>query len=282
MSAPVEVGSTPPNAWGLYEMQGNVSEWCLDEFRGFPKNQKQITVDRYHRGLATHDKFVVRGHSFWITGDECNSWLRLDRHNEAGGFRGFRVALGPVLPPRGEGPQDASPETAGDLKKPPTYMSTGTSSRLQFPVKLPDGTPSQATLDSLDCRVTMDPEAPGDFSRASMKFAVDLRSVTVGNDETERTLKSPTYFDVEKYPYATFYSSSISKKGDGLYRIEGKFKMKTGQHEIAFDARFSDNTLSGTIEIERPWIVADDEAGGTALLPAVVPLEANFALEPRR
>jgi formylglycine-generating enzyme required for sulfatase activity len=92
-----EVGTTPPNAWGFYEMLGNVPEWCLDAWRSYPATQNEVTVDRYHRGDPARDMFVVRGNGFWSTEVSCTSFTRTRRTNSGSGFRGFRIALAPIL-----------------------------------------------------------------------------------------------------------------------------------------------------------------------------------------
>lgn len=52
----MEVGQFPPNAWGLYDMHGNVSEWCSDVYAPFtpaeqtnPKGPEK-GMDRVYRG----------------------------------------------------------------------------------------------------------------------------------------------------------------------------------------------------------------------------------------
>lgn len=61
---PVEVGTLPANPWGLFEMQGNASEWCLDhwhnDYNGAPEDGSAWLGQD---GAANH---VVRGGSWYV------------------------------------------------------------------------------------------------------------------------------------------------------------------------------------------------------------------------
>ena len=94
------VGSYPANAWGLYDMQGNVWEWCLDDWHD---NYKGAPMD----GSAWLDKNVspiskiLRGGSWVFTPGDCRSAFRgRGTLGFRGNYIGFRVCcLAPrVLP----------------------------------------------------------------------------------------------------------------------------------------------------------------------------------------
>jgi formylglycine-generating enzyme required for sulfatase activity/tetratricopeptide (TPR) repeat protein len=55
------VGKFPPNAWGLYDMHGNVWEWCRDKKRPYPAEREEVTDPVYSQGARR----AVRGGS-WI------------------------------------------------------------------------------------------------------------------------------------------------------------------------------------------------------------------------
>ncbi|MDR0290779.1 MAG: formylglycine-generating enzyme family protein [Treponema sp.] len=67
------VGSFAPNAWGLYDMHGNVSEWCWDWFGSYSSGAQTDPA-----GAVSGNNRVGRGGSWYDSGQHLRSACRSD------------------------------------------------------------------------------------------------------------------------------------------------------------------------------------------------------------
>lgn len=99
-----DVGEKQPNAWGIYDMHGNVWEWCRDAWRKTPYRDRvdgdhvlDVGTERQVGEPEDSQAFrVVRGGSWLDSAGRCRSarrfwWGPGDRI----GVQGFRVCLLP-------------------------------------------------------------------------------------------------------------------------------------------------------------------------------------------
>ena len=87
---PEPVGKLKPNPWGLYDMHGNLFEWCFDSYKAYPGGKAFS---------STGNMKVLRGGAYYCPSNILRSACRAESQepNYRWILAGFRVVLAPQI-----------------------------------------------------------------------------------------------------------------------------------------------------------------------------------------
>jgi polyisoprenoid-binding protein YceI len=65
--------------------------------------------------------------------------------------------------------------------------------------------------------------------------AIDVTSLTTGEEQRDAHLRSADFFDVEQYPQMTFKSTRVQPQGGERYQVVGNLTIKDVTREVTFE-----------------------------------------------
>ena len=84
----------------------------------------------------------------------------------------------------------------------------------------------------------------------------DASSIDTRDDRRDGHLRSPDFFDVEKFPVISFKSKKIEKKGNNEYKVLGDLTMHGVTREVVFDADYSGQVAKDPFGLRRAGLSA--------------------------
>ncbi|WP_263359183.1 YceI family protein [Acidicapsa ligni] len=94
-----------------------------------------------------------------------------------------------------------------------TWKSDSAHSEVNFAIKHLGVSNIRGRFGKVDATITLDEK---DITKSTVNATIDVTGVDTGEAPRDNHLKTDSFFDVAKYPTATFVSTSVAKSGDGL------------------------------------------------------------------
>lgn len=78
-----------------------------------------------------------------------------------------------------------------------------------------------------------------DFHKANIKLIAEMDSISTNNEQRDAHLRSPDFFDVEKFPQLMFTSTGIEQTADGSFNLHGNLTIKNVIKPIILNMEFN-------------------------------------------
>ncbi|KDB54229.1 hypothetical protein X805_02110 [Sphaerotilus natans subsp. natans DSM 6575] len=114
------------------------------------------------------------------------------------------------------------------------------------------GVPVEGRFRKFDAQIAFDPKKP---EAGKVAFTIDMGSATFGSPEVDVELPKATWFNVPKFPQATFQSSAIKAVGAGKFEVAGKLSIKGSSRDVVVPVALTQaggsTTATGAFAIKR-------------------------------
>ena len=116
------------------------------------------------------------------------------------------------------------------------WQIDATHSQVIFSVKHMMISTVKGQFDVLGGKLEIDEQRP---ENSWVEAEVDVASINTRDPNRDGHLRSPDFFDTEKYPTITFKSTKVESVGDNEYRVTGNLTMHGVTKEVTFAAEYS-------------------------------------------
>ena len=142
------------------------------------------------------------------------------------------------------------------------------------------GVPVEGKFKKFDAQVAFD---PAKLATSKVAFTVDTGSATLGVRETDAELPKAVWFNVPKFPQASFASSAIKAVGAGKYEVAGKLSIKGASQDVVVPVTLTQSgvttTAAGSFVIKRlAFKIGENEWADTSMVADDVQVKFKLAL----
>ena len=142
------------------------------------------------------------------------------------------------------------------------------------------GVPVEGQFKKWTAQISFDPKKP---EAGKVAFSIDTGSASFGSAETDTEVVKPAWFNVAKFPLASFSSSAIKALGGGRLEVSGKLSIKGHSQDLVVPVLLTqtgaNGTASGSFLIKRlDFKIGDGEWADTSMVANDVQVKFKLAL----